>query len=69
MSLIELTLEDMRWVLGGLEDINSGRRRNIGITRNCAVRLREVIERLEAEPEPEPEPGLAAEDEAQGRPA
>lgn len=43
------TLDDLRWVLGGLDDINSGRRRNIGITRNCAVRLREVIERLEAE--------------------
>jgi hypothetical protein len=53
-SVTERTLDDLRWILSGLEDINSGRRRNLGITRNCAVRLREVIERLDAERNSDP---------------
>jgi hypothetical protein len=40
-------VKDLRWVADGLADLNQGRRRNLGITRNCEVRLREVIARLE----------------------
>jgi hypothetical protein len=44
---IREAVDDLRWVANGLADVNSGRRRNMGITRNCESKLREIIAGLE----------------------